>query len=86
MSSGDSTDPMEAFKKAMREGGEAQEGFVKQFSNIQQDAMQNYFAVLRSLTFHNAMFKTTGTRAEAGFLYLRLNDRHSTSKMATLCK
>lgn len=59
MSSGDSTDPMEAFKKAMREGGEAQESFIKQFSNIQQDAMQNYFAVLRSLTFYNAMFKTT---------------------------
>ena len=56
MSSGDSTDPMEAFRKAITKGGE---DFIKQFSNIQQDAMQNYFTVLRSLTFHNAMFKTT---------------------------
>jgi hypothetical protein len=59
MSSSDSTDPMEAFRKAIRKGEEAQEDFIKQFSNIQQDAMQNYFAVLRSLTFYNAMFKTT---------------------------
>jgi uncharacterized protein (UPF0333 family) len=59
MSSSDSTDPMEAFKKAMSKGSEAQKDFIRQFSNIQQDAMQNYFAVLQSLTFNNAMFKTT---------------------------
>jgi bifunctional DNA-binding transcriptional regulator/antitoxin component of YhaV-PrlF toxin-antitoxin module len=59
MSSSDSTDPMEAYKKAMTKGSEAQKDFIRQFSNIQQDAMQNYFAVLQSLTFHNAMFKTT---------------------------
>jgi hypothetical protein len=59
MSSSDSTDPMEAFKKAISKGSEAQKDFVRQFSNIQQDAMQNYFAVLQSLTFNNAMFKTT---------------------------
>ena len=59
MSSSDSTDPMEAFKKAVSKGSEAQKDFVRQFSNIQQDAMQNYFAVLQSLTFNNAMFKTT---------------------------
>jgi uncharacterized protein (UPF0333 family) len=59
MSSSDSTDPVEAFKKAITKGGEAQKDFIKQFSNIQQDAMQNYFAVLQSLTFNNAMFKTT---------------------------
>jgi uncharacterized protein (UPF0333 family) len=59
MSSSDSTDAVEAFKKAITKGGEAQKDFIKQFSNIQQDAMQNYFAVLQSLTFNNAMFKTT---------------------------
>jgi uncharacterized protein (UPF0333 family) len=59
MSSSDSTDPVEAFKKAITKGSEAQKDFVRQFSNIQQDAMQNYFAVLQSLTFNNAMFKTT---------------------------
>jgi hypothetical protein len=50
---------VEAFKKAITKGSEAQKDFIKQFSNIQQDAMQNYFAVLQSLTFNNAMFKTT---------------------------
>jgi uncharacterized protein (UPF0333 family) len=59
MSSSDSTDAVEAFKKAITKGSEAQKDFIKQFSNIQQDAMQNYFAVLQSLTFNNAMFKTT---------------------------
>ena len=59
MSSSDSTDPMEAYKKAMTKGSEAQKDFIRQFSNIQQDAMQNYFAVLQSLTFNNAMLKTT---------------------------
>jgi uncharacterized protein (UPF0333 family) len=59
MSSSDSTDPVESFKKAITKGSEAQKDFIKQFSNIQQDAMQNYFAVLQSLTFNNAMFKTT---------------------------
>jgi hypothetical protein len=50
---------MEAFKKAITKGSDAQKDFIRQFSNIQQDAMQNYFAVLQSLTFNNAMFKTT---------------------------
>ncbi len=59
MSSNDPTDPVEAFKKAIEKGSEAQKDFMKQFSNIQQDTMQNYFAVLKSLTFYNAMFKTT---------------------------
>lgn len=59
MSSSDSTDPMESFKKAITKGSEAQKDFIRQFSNLQQDAMQNYFAVLQSLTFNNAMFKTT---------------------------
>jgi hypothetical protein len=59
MTSSDSTDPVEAFKKAIEKGSEAQKDFMKQFSTIQQDAMQNYFAVLRGLSYYNAMFKTT---------------------------
>jgi hypothetical protein len=59
MTSNDSTDPVEAFKKAVEKGSEAQKDFLKQFSTIQQDTMQNYFAVLRGLSFYNAMFKTT---------------------------
>jgi hypothetical protein len=59
MSSGDSNDPVEAFKKAVEKGSEAQKDFMKQFTAIQQDAMQNYFAVLRGLSYYNAMFKTT---------------------------
>jgi hypothetical protein len=59
MTSNDSTDPVEAFKKAVEKGSEAQKDFLKQFSTIQQDTMQNYFAVLRGLSYYNAMFKTT---------------------------
>ena len=59
MSSGDPADPVESLKKAMEKGTEAQKDFLKQFTNIQQDTMQNYFTVLRGLTFYNAMFKTT---------------------------
>jgi hypothetical protein len=59
MSSDNPADPVEAFKKAMEKGTEAQKDFVRQFSNIQQDTMQNYFAILKGLTFYNAMFKTT---------------------------
>ncbi|MGI0024136.1 MAG: AbrB/MazE/SpoVT family DNA-binding domain-containing protein [Nitrososphaera sp.] len=59
MGSSDSPDPIDAFKKVIEKGSEAQKDFMKQFSSIQQDAMQNYFAVLRGLSFYNAMFKTT---------------------------
>ncbi|HKU50468.1 MAG TPA: AbrB/MazE/SpoVT family DNA-binding domain-containing protein [Nitrososphaera sp.] len=59
MTSSDSGDPVEAFKKVVEKGSEAQQDFMKQFSSIQQDAMQNYFAVLRGLSYYNAMFKTT---------------------------
>lgn len=59
MSASDSTDPVEAFKKAIEKGSEAQKNFMNQFANIQQDAVQNYFAVLRGLSYYNAMFKTT---------------------------
>ena len=59
MTSNESTDPVEAFKKVVEKGSDAQKDFLKQFSSIQQDAMQNYFAVLRGLSYYNAMFKTT---------------------------
>jgi hypothetical protein len=59
MSASDPTDPVEAFKKAIEKGSEAQKNFMNQFANIQQDAVQNYFAVLRGLSYYNAMFKTT---------------------------
>ena len=59
MTPNESTDPVEAFKKVVEKGSEAQKDFLKQFSSIQQDAMQNYFAVLRGLSYYNAMFKTT---------------------------
>ena len=59
MTSNESTDPVEAFKKVVEKGSEAQKDFLKQFSSIQQDAMQNYFAVLRGISYYNAMFKTT---------------------------
>ena len=59
MTSNEPTDPVEAFKKVVEKGSEAQKDFLKQFSSIQQDAMQNYFAVLRGLSYYNAMFKTT---------------------------
>ncbi len=59
MDSNDSSDPVDAFKKVIEKGSEAQKDFMKQFSSIQQDAMQNYFAVLRGLSYYNAMFKTT---------------------------
>jgi hypothetical protein len=52
-------DPVEAFKSAVEKGSKAQEDLVKQFSVIQQDAVQSYLSMLRGLTFYNAMFKTT---------------------------
>ncbi len=60
MSSSDNqNDPAEAFRKALERGSEAQKDFAKQFSSMQTDLMQNYFALLRGLSFYNAMFKTT---------------------------
>jgi hypothetical protein len=52
-------DPVEAFKKVMEKGGEAQKDLARQFSSFQTDAMQNYFTMLKGLSFYNAMFKTT---------------------------
>lgn len=59
MSNDNPADPVEAFKKALEKGNEAQKDFTRQFSSVQADAMQNYFAMLRGLSFYNAMFKTT---------------------------
>jgi hypothetical protein len=60
MSSDDTpSDAVDAFKKVVEKGSKAQEEFVRQFSTIQQDAVQNYLSMLRGLTFYNAMFKTT---------------------------
>ena len=36
-------DTSDAFKKAMEKGTEVQKDFVRQFSAIQQDTMQNLF-------------------------------------------
>jgi hypothetical protein len=55
----DPNDPVSTFKKAVDKGREAQKEFVKQFSSIQQDAMQNFFSTLQGLVYYNAMFKTT---------------------------
>ena len=52
-------DPVDMFKKVVEKGSEAQKELAKQVSSIQMDAMQNYFAMLRGLSFYNAMFKTT---------------------------
>ena len=55
----DIEDTMSSYKKAVEKGSEAQNEFLKQFSNLQQDAMHNFFTMLQGLTFYNAMFKTT---------------------------
>src|SRR4030095_9746016 len=52
-------DTVSSYKKAVEQGSQAQREFIKQFSNLQQDAMQNFFSMLQGLTFYNAMFKTT---------------------------
>src|SRR2546423_15152678 len=52
-------DATSAFKKAIEKGTEAQRDFMKQYSSIQQDALQNFFSILQGLTYYNAMFKTT---------------------------
>ena len=57
--SSDNSDPVEAFKKVMEKGNDAQKDMARQFSSFQMDAMQNYIAMLKGLSFYNAMFKTT---------------------------
>src|SRR5688500_19530277 len=56
---GTTDDSESPFKNVLERGRDAQRDFVKQFSSIQQDAMQNFFSMLQGLTFYNAMFKTT---------------------------
>src|SRR5262245_34947348 len=55
----DDEDTVSSYKKAVEKGSEAQREIVKQFSNLQLDAMQNFFSMLQGITFYNAMFKTT---------------------------
>lgn len=50
---------MESYKKAIDSTSQAQQDFFKKFSNLQMDAMQNFFSLLQGLTFYHAMFKTT---------------------------
>ena len=50
---------MESYKKAVDNTTQAQQDFFKKFSNLQMDAMQNFFSMLQGLTFYHAMFKTT---------------------------
>jgi AbrB family looped-hinge helix DNA binding protein len=52
-------DGTSAIKKAIEKGSEAQRDLIKQFSSIQQETFQNFFAMLQGLTYYNAMFKTT---------------------------
>ena len=40
-------DTTDAFKKAMEKGTEVQKDFVRQFSAIQQDTMQNFLSMLQ---------------------------------------
>jgi hypothetical protein len=51
-------DTSDAFKKAMEKGTEVQKDFVRQFSAIQQDTMQNFLSMLQGLSYYYAMFKT----------------------------
>jgi hypothetical protein len=50
---------MGSYKKAIDSTTQAQQDFLKKFSNLQVDAMQNFFSMLQGLTFNHAMFKTT---------------------------
>jgi hypothetical protein len=51
-------DTADAFKKAMEKGTEVQKDFVRQFSAMQQDTMQNFLSMLQGLSYYYAMFKT----------------------------
>jgi hypothetical protein len=50
---------IDSYKKAVDSTTQAQQDFFKKFSNLQLDAMQNFFSMLQGLTFYHAMFKTT---------------------------
>jgi hypothetical protein len=55
----ETNEDMESYKKAIDSTTQAQQDFLKKFSNLQVDAMQNFFSMLQGLTFNHAMFKTT---------------------------
>ena len=50
---------MESYKKVVDSTTQAQQDFFKKFSNLQMDAMQNFFSMIQGLTFYHAMYKTT---------------------------
>jgi hypothetical protein len=50
---------MKSYKEVVDSTTQAQQDFFKKFSNLQMDAMQNFFSMLQGLTFYHAMFKTT---------------------------
>jgi len=55
----ETNEDMGSYKKAIDSTTQAQQDFLKKFSNLQVDAMQNFFSMLQGLTFNHAMFKTT---------------------------
>jgi hypothetical protein len=55
----DPSEPLAAMKKMIEKGTEVQRDFLKQFSNMQQDTMKNFFSMLQGITYYHAMFKTT---------------------------
>jgi hypothetical protein len=55
----ETNEDIESYKKAIDSTTQAQQDFLKKFSNLQVDAMQNFFSMLQGLTFNHAMFKTT---------------------------
>jgi len=55
----EANEDMGSYKKAIDSTTQAQQDFLKKFSNLQVDAMQNFFSMLQGLTFNHAMFKTT---------------------------
>jgi len=55
----ETNEDMKSYKKAIDSTTQAQQDFLKKFSNLQVDAMQNFFSMLQGLTFNHAMFKTT---------------------------
>jgi hypothetical protein len=55
----ETNEDLESYKKAIDSTTQAQQDFLKKFSNLQVDAMQNFFSMLQGLTFNHAMFKTT---------------------------
>ena len=55
----ETNEDMESYKKAIDSTTQAQQDFLKKFSDLQVDAMQNFFSMLQGLTFNHAMFKTT---------------------------